>query len=435
MDFATLGLSAPLVRAVATQGYSIPTSVQQQAIPAVINGRDLVGCSQTGTGKTAAFALPILHRLSSASPIGKKRRQIRALILSPTRELAAQIAKGFERYGSGSGLRTAVIYGGVNQNPQVNALRRGVDILVATPGRLLDLYEQGFVDFSGVEIVVLDEADHMLDMGFLPDVRRIMKLLPQPRQTLLFSATMPPAIRELAKDMLDKPVAINVAPQQASAERIEQGVYHVAQPDKAQLLEHLFTSRPQGSSLVFVRTKHGADKLAKILNQRGLRAEAIHGNKSQNARQRTLDAFRSGKLSILVATDVASRGIDVRGIRYVINFDCPETPETYVHRIGRTARAGDSGNAVTFCSPAERGLMRDVERLLKYRLPICSVELPKVRKAPREMLKPTSQTRKQPRHAADTTESLASPKGPSRFRRFRKRRNPGSSRTRFAGSR
>lgn len=398
MSFEELGLSAPLVRAVATAGYTEPTPVQSQAIPPVISGRDLLGCSQTGTGKTAAFALPILHRLSeqrsetqpaaAATEAGasgegavreprtrdgkpfdpRKKRQIRALILAPTRELAAQIGDCFQRYGQGSGLRGTVIFGGVSQFRQTRDLQRGVDIVVATPGRLLDLYQQGYVDLSKVEIAVLDEADHMLDMGFLPDVRRIMEKVPRQRQTLLFSATMPPAIRELTDQILVNPVQIRIAPEQPATERVEQGVYLVQKGDKPELLLHLIETRPAGSTLVFARTKHGADKIVDKLEKKGVSVEAIHGNKSQNARQRALEGFRSGEVQVLVATDIAARGIDVRGIQYVINYDCPETPETYVHRIGRTGRAGDSGNAVSFCSGEERGLMVAVERHLKTRL-------------------------------------------------------------------
>lgn len=368
MSFEELGLSAPLVRAVDAAGYTIPTPVQSQAIPPVLAGRDLLACSQTGTGKTAAFALPILHRLSEKPVEGKKRRPTRALILAPTRELAGQIGDFFLKYGKGSGLRVTVIFGGVSQFRQTRDLQRGMDIVVATPGRLLDLFQQGFVDLSNVEIAVLDEADHMLDMGFLPDVRRIMEKVPDQRQTLFFSATMPPAIRELTEQILTDPVQIRIAPEKPAADLVEQGIYLVQKGDKPELLVHLLESRPAGSTLVFSRTKHGADKIVDKLEKKGIAAQAIHSNKSQNARQRALDSFRSGETQVLVATDIAARGIDVRGIQYVINYDCPETPETYVHRIGRTGRAGESGNAVSFCSGEERGLMVAVERHLKTRL-------------------------------------------------------------------
>lgn len=379
MSFAAFGLLAPLVRAVTEKGYTEPTPVQQAAIPPVMEGRDLLGCSQTGTGKTAAFALPIIHRLASEPNNGKGRRRTRALILAPTRELAAQIDECFAQYSLGCGLRSAVVYGGVNQNRQTRALQRGVDVIVATPGRFLDLYQQGFIDLKAIEIVVLDEADHMLDMGFLPDVQRIMDRVPEKRQTLLFSATMPGPIRDLTQKILHDPVTIAIAPEKPAAERIEQRLYMVNKQEKLGVLTQILSDNATGSSLIFARTKHGADKVAKRLERQGFRVGTIHGNKSQNARQATLSDFRSGKLTTLVATDIAARGIDVRGIERVVNFDCPETPETFVHRIGRTARAGNTGCAITLCSPDERGLIKAVERHLHMRLPIADVRaLPKV---------------------------------------------------------
>lgn len=391
MSFSVLGLSAPLVRAVDAAGYSEPTPVQVQAIPPVLEGRDLLGCSQTGSGKTAAFALPIIHRLAEAhAAAAKGRRRIRALVLAPTRELAAQIGTCFLKYGHGSALRTSVIFGGVSQQRQTRDLQRGVEIVVATPGRLLDLYQQGFVDFGGVETVVLDEADQMLDMGFLPDVRRILGRLPAKRQTLFFSATMPPPIRELASEILHDPVQIRIAPEQPTAERIEQGVYLAPKELKLELLAHLISSRPAGSTLVFTRTKHGADGVVRKLAKLGIEAEAIHGNKSQNARERALGGFRKGDLQVLVATDIASRGIDVRGISYVINYDFPATPEAYVHRIGRTGRAGESGNAVSFCSGDERPLLGALERHLRKRIPILQDGPPALQTLDRPLRRPAS---------------------------------------------
>ncbi len=365
LTFSELGLAEPILRAVTTEGYTIPTPIQAQAIPLVLEGRDLFGCAQTGTGKTAAFALPILHRLHAARPQQGTGRRIRTLVLSPTRELAAQIAESFSAYGRNTPLRNAVIFGGVNQNPQVKALRNGIDILVATPGRLLDLMNQGHVDLRAVEIFVLDEADRMLDLGFFPDIRKIVARLTTERQTLLFSATMPDDIRQLAHTILRDPVNVHVAPVSAAADRIEQGVYHVAKRNKGALLRHLLRETPGSRSLVFTRTKRGADRVVKDLSIAGIRASAIHGNKSQTQRERALDAFRANRLPVLVATDIAARGIDVDGVSHVFNYDVPEVAETYVHRIGRTARAGASGIALSFCDPEERGNLRAIERLIR----------------------------------------------------------------------
>ncbi len=367
--FDTFSLSSPLLRALAEKEYTHASPIQEQAIPHLLEGRDLVGCAQTGTGKTAAFALPILHRLS-ASPTRPHPRSPRALILSPTRELAGQIAESFAAYGKHVNLTHAVIYGGVGQDRQVRALARGIDILVATPGRLLDLIGQGHVRLDRVEIFVLDEADRMLDMGFAPDMKRIAALLPARRQSLLFSATMPDPIRALAQTLLDNPVNVNVAPASTTADRIEQRVCHVARADKLRLLLHLAGQTGDGLVLVFTRTKHGANKLADNLGRSGIRAEAIHGNKSQSARQRALDNFREGRSRVLVATDVAARGIDVKGIALVVNFDIPNEPESYIHRIGRTARAGAEGIAVSFCDQSERAFLRDIQRLIKTNIPV-----------------------------------------------------------------
>lgn len=365
MTFSELGLSEPILRAVTVEGYSVPTPIQAQAIPLVLTGRDLFGCAQTGTGKTAAFALPILHRLSAARPAQGSGRKIRALVLSPTRELAAQIEESFSAYGRNTSLRTGVVYGGVNQNPQVRTLRNGVDILVATPGRLLDLTNQGFVDLRSVETFVLDEADRMLDLGFFPDIRKVVARLPAERQTLLFSATMPEDIRALAHSILREPASVHVAPVSSAAERIDQGVYHVARRNKPALLRHLLANVEISRALVFTRTKRGADRVARQLQNSGVRSAAIHGDKSQSQRERALEGFRSGRLPVLVATDIAARGIDVDAVSHVFNYDVPNIAETYVHRIGRTGRAGAAGVAFSFCDPEERGDFRSIEKLLR----------------------------------------------------------------------
>lgn len=369
--FAELGLIEPLVRAVNNTGYTTPTPVQAGAIPYALAGRDVLGCAQTGTGKTAAFALPILQRLSQAAPTpSRSGRTIRALILSPTRELAAQIARSFESYGRHTGLRSAVIYGGVSAHGQISTLRRGVDILVATPGRLCDLLAQGVVRLSNVEVLVLDEADRMLDEGFLPDVRRIIDVLPQRRQTLLFSATMPAGLRPLVDRVLVSPARVEATPVASTPDLVEQAVYLVEQEDKRALLRHLLEDHRIARAIVFTRTKHGANRVAEHLVKGRVQAEAIHGNKSQSARERTLARFRDGSIRVLVATDVAARGIDVAGVTHVVNFDVPNDPEAYVHRIGRTARAGAAGAALSFCSRAERGQLASIERLIKRRVAV-----------------------------------------------------------------
>jgi ATP-dependent RNA helicase RhlE len=369
MTFEELGLSQPILRAVVAEGYNIPTPIQLKAIPHVLSGRDLLGCAQTGTGKTAAFALPILHRLTSAGnpPRGRGRR-IRVLVLSPTRELAAQIGESFQTYGYNTALRQTVVFGGVGQNPQTRAIKNGVDILVATPGRLIDLMNQGYIDLGSVETFVLDEADRMLDMGFLPDVRHIISKLPEKRQTLLFSATIPETIERFAATILRDPVRIRIAPVQATTELIEHSVFFVPQKQKTQLLANLLKTRAVTRALVFTRTKHGADRVARQLNQSGIRADAIHGNKSQAARQRTLADFKSDRTHVLVATDVASRGIDVEGISHVMNYDLPHEPETYIHRIGRTGRAGATGIAFSLCDNDERKHLKAIERLIRQTL-------------------------------------------------------------------
>jgi ATP-dependent RNA helicase RhlE len=371
MTFAQLGLAPSLLRAIASQGYTLPTPIQAQSIPHILAGRDVLGCAQTGTGKTAAFALPILQGLTQhPSAPRRQRRPIRALVLSPTRELAVQIGDSFRIYGRHTGLRHTMVFGGVSQQPQVRDLQHGVDILVATPGRLGDLMNQGFVNLDQVEVFVLDEADRMLDMGFLPDLRRILAKLPAERQTLFFSATMPPAIQDLADSLLDDPQRIRIEPIRETTALIAESVCFVGKQGKAQLLVDLLSAREVARAVVFTRTKHGADRVARQLNQAGIRAEAMHGNKSQAARQRTLAGFKSNRPPVLVATDVAARGIDVDAVSHVFNFDLPREPEMYVHRIGRTGRAGASGTAVSFCEDQERKLLQAIERLIRRKLPV-----------------------------------------------------------------
>jgi len=365
MNFRDLGLAEPLLRAVAAEGYTDPTPIQSASIPHLLAGRDLVGTAQTGTGKTAAFALPILHRLVTVqSPQASRRPMIRALVLSPTRELACQIGDSFQAYGRETWLAHTTIFGGVGQGPQTRALRSGVDILIATPGRLLDLMEQGFVDLNRLEVFVLDEADRMLDMGFLPAIRRIVGELPPRRQTILFSATMPGPIASLADSLLSNPARVRIAPIAATTELIEQTVCFVKAQDKPSALVHFIKSRSIERALVFTRTKRGADRVVQNLARSGIRAAAIHGNKSQSNRQRALDNFKSRRSPILIATDIAARGIDVEGISHVLNYDLPHEPETYVHRVGRTGRAGASGIAVSFCDQTEGRLLKSVERLI-----------------------------------------------------------------------
>ncbi len=377
MSFESLGLSPSLLRSIKEKGYHTPTPIQAQTIPTVLAGHDLMGCAQTGTGKTAAFALPMLDRLFAKKnePFQSAKRHhhpsyrpIRAVVLAPTRELAAQIHESFLVYGRNSGLRFTTIYGGVSQNPQVRALDKGVDILVATPGRLLDLMNQGYVDLSNVAILVLDEADQMLDMGFLPDLKRIVSAVPKREQTLMFSATMPDEIRILAEKWLRNPEHIQVTPASTPVKAVKQSVYFVTARNKPQLLAHYLQTNASTRALVFARTKHGADKIVKHLIKVGIRAAAIHGNKSQNARMKTLEQFKSEKPPVLVATDIAARGLDVRGISHVINYELPEVPETYVHRIGRTARAGATGFATSFCDRDERSRLTRIERLTKHRI-------------------------------------------------------------------
>ena len=366
--FEDSGLAEPLLQAVRQEGYTYPTPIQQEAIPPVMAGRDLLGCAQTGTGKTAAFALPILHRLA-AKPLTHGKRPIRSLVLTPTRELAAQIDDSFATYGRNLHLRSTVVFGGVKQNPQTKALERGVDILVATPGRLMDLMKQGFVHLDAVEIFVLDEADRMLDMGFIADVRRIVSRLPTERQTLLFSATMPAKVQDLADSILHDCVHIRISPEAPAAETVEHAVYFVDQGNKRELLGHVLSDPKVTRALVFTRTKYGADKVTRHLKHSNISAEAIHSNKSQSARMRALENFKRGKTRVLVASDIAARGIDIDDISHVINYDLPQEPEMYVHRIGRTGRAEATGIALTFCDPNQRKCLDLIEDLIKERIP------------------------------------------------------------------
>jgi len=372
VSFASLSLAPAILDALVADGYQHPTPIQAQAIPPALAKRDVLGIAQTGTGKTAAFALPILNRLLSEIPRGVRLptgRKAKALVLAPTRELAAQIAESFSAYGRHTPLRFAVIFGGVGQGPQVRAIQQGVDILVATPGRLIDLLDQRIVNLSEIEFFVLDEADRMLDMGFIEPIRRIAKLLPSARQTMLFSATMPKEIRHLADSLLRDPVTVTVTPVSSAVDRIDQKLYFVLKAQKTQLLVHLFDTLEMERTVVFTKTKHGADRLARKLKAAGIHAEAIHGDKAQNQRIRALDAFRSGRSPVLVATDVAARGLDIDDITHVVNYDQPMEPEAYVHRIGRTARAGKSGHAISFCDVEEKGLLKQVERLIKFEIP------------------------------------------------------------------
>ncbi len=374
MSFRSLKLIKPLLRALQAAGYEQPTPIQAQAIPSLLAGKDLIGCAQTGTGKTAAFALPILQLLDGerGGINARRQRPIRALILTPTRELAIQIDESLAAYGRHLQLRHLVIFGGVSQNPQTDALQAGVDVLVATPGRLLDLVKQKYLRLEHVRHFVLDEADRMLDMGFLPEVRRVIALLPTKRQTLLFSATMPPEISALANSLLRNPVKVAVTPVSSTVDAIEQAVYFVGKQDKRHLLVHLLQDRSIASALIFTRTKYGADKVTRQLVKAGIPAQAIHGNKSQGARQRALGNFKCKQTRVLVATDIAARGIDVEAISHVINFELPNIPETYVHRIGRTGRAGLGGVALSFCDQIEKPLLKDIQRLIGKSIPVVS---------------------------------------------------------------
>ncbi len=368
MTFKDLGLIPSILRTLEEQGYKKPTPIQQQSIPILLKGRDLLGCAQTGTGKTAAFAIPILQNLSKTHSQVKGRRKIRALVVTPTRELATQISESFKVYGKYTNLKNTVIFGGVKQRAQVDALRRGVDILVATPGRLLDLINQKHISLRHIEYFVLDEADQMLDMGFIHDIKKIINLLPKQRQSLFFSATMHPKIVALSKQILGNPERVTVQPEQTTAEKVEQAIYFVTKSNKIKLLIYLLQKNQIDSVLVFSRTKHGANKIVKLLLREGFQSAAIHGNKSQTARELALNNFKKGAINILVATDIAARGIDIDELSFVVNYDLPNVPESYVHRIGRTGRAGASGIAISFCDASERPYLKDIEKLINQQI-------------------------------------------------------------------
>ncbi|MCO4814293.1 MAG: DEAD/DEAH box helicase [Flavobacteriales bacterium] len=370
MKFTELGLLPEILGSLEKLGYSEPTPIQQQAIPLALQGKDILGCAQTGTGKTAAFSIPLLQLISKSRNDNSSKRPIKALILTPTRELAAQIADSIRDYGKGLGLKHVVIFGGVSQGPQVQRLREGVDILVATPGRLLDLMNQGYINLNHVDFFVLDEADRMLDMGFIHDINKILPKLPKQKQTMFFSATMPLVIADLAKKILHRPEQIKVDPVSSTADTVKQVVYHVLKPQKKDLLKHILNDKAITSMLVFSRTKRGADRLAKVLDKANIPSAAIHGDKSQGARERALAEFKAGKKRVLVATDIAARGIDIDSLAYVLNYDLPNEPETYVHRIGRTGRAGASGLSISLCDIDERPYLKDIEKLVNKKIDV-----------------------------------------------------------------
>jgi ATP-dependent RNA helicase RhlE len=370
MSFKTIDLIQPIQTALSGKGYTTATPIQEQAIPIILEGKDITGCAQTGTGKTAAFAIPILQILSAERKSHKSKKVIKALILTPTRELAVQVGESFSEYGRHTGLRNAVIFGGVSQKNQAIKLSHGVDILIATPGRLLDLLNQKLLNLNSIKLFVLDEADRMLDMGFINDIKKIINLLPQKRQTLLFSATMPPEIQKLAGSILNNPVNIEVSPGSKTVDGVKQSVYFVGKHDKKKLLIHIIKNEDVRSALVFTRTKRDADFVNRVLNDAKIHADSIHGNKSQNARQRALNNFKQNKTRVLVATDVAARGIDINSLSHVFNFDIPEFAEAYIHRIGRTARAGLEGTALSFCDPAELGYLRSINKMINQPIPV-----------------------------------------------------------------
>lgn len=367
MTFSQLNLIEPIQSAIDKLNYTVPTSIQVQSIPHLLDGKDIFGCAQTGTGKTAAFSLPLLQRIHLS---GNRSNHIKALVLAPTRELALQIDESIHAYSANLKVRHAVIFGGVSQHNQVNALKKGVDILVATPGRLLDLMNQGFIRLNSIEYFVLDEADRMLDMGFINDIRKVIAKLPEKRQTMFFSATVSPDIMKLANGILKDPVKVSVTPVSTPAETVQQSVFFVQKENKRSLLKHVIKTETIEHALVFTRTKRGADRVARELNKNGIKAEAIHGDKSQNARVRALDGFKNRKINVLVATDIAARGIDVDKLTHVINYEIPETPETYVHRIGRTGRAGESGIALSFCSVDEQEYLKDIKKLIRKNIQV-----------------------------------------------------------------
>ena len=401
MQFSELKIDTSIQKALTEEGYKSPTPIQQQAIPVALKGKDILACAQTGTGKTAAFAIPVIHHLNRNKANGKKR-PVKCLVLAPTRELALQVDDSFRAYGRYSDIKTAVIFGGVSQKTQTDRLRKGVDVITATPGRLLDLIDQGFIHLDRVETLVLDEADRMLDMGFMNDMKKIMSMIPKKRQSLFFSATMPPEIIEFSNSILEDPVKVSVKPTATAVELIQQAVYFVDRKDKVNLLQLMLQDPDLRSILVFTRTKYGADKLVRTLNKKDHKAEAIHGNKSQRARQRALNNFKNGKIRILVATDIAARGIDVDELNCVVNFDLPNEAETYVHRIGRTGRAGSTGIALSFCSEDEKPYLRSIQKLTGKRIPVI---------------------KDHPFHVEKTAEEESEPKGPKRIFSNRNRSN------------
>lgn len=370
MTFEQLDIIEPIQKALKAEGYVHPTPIQEQSIPILLQNKDLLGCAQTGTGKTAAFAIPILQQLYKRPVKGRRAGEVAALIVTPTRELAIQIAESFDAYGKYTGIKNTVIFGGVKQGAQTSALKRGVDVLIATPGRLLDLISQGYISLEKLQYFVLDEADRMLDMGFIHDVKKIIAKLPAKRQSLFFSATMAPPIVALSQKILGNPEKVTIQPEQTTAEKVQQAIYFVNKKNKIQLLNHLLENGIDDSVLVFSRTKHGANKIVKLLDRTGVKASAIHGNKSQNARQQALNDFKNGQLKVLVATDIAARGIDIDELSFVINYDLPNVPETYVHRIGRTGRAGASGLALSFCDMEEKAYLRDIQKLIGQKIPV-----------------------------------------------------------------
>lgn len=370
MTFKDLGIIEPILKALEAEGYTKPTPIQELSIPILLKGKDLLGCAQTGTGKTAAFSIPIIQQLALDRDANQHQRKIRTLVVTPTRELAIQIGENFTSYSRFTGIRNTVIFGGIKQARQTEALKKGVDVLIATPGRLLDLMNQGFISLRDIKYAVLDEADQMLDMGFIHDIKKIIAKLPEKRQSLFFSATMPQAIVELSRKLLGDFEQVTIKPQQATAEKVDQALYFVSKKNKPNLLIHLLEKDPNDSALVFSRTKHGANKIVKQLAKADIKADAIHGNKSQNARQKALGDFKDGELKVLIATDIAARGIDVEDLSLVINYDLPNVPETYVHRIGRTGRASASGIALSFCDAEERPYLKDIQKLINQQVPV-----------------------------------------------------------------
>ncbi|MCH2230459.1 MAG: DEAD/DEAH box helicase [Crocinitomicaceae bacterium] len=395
MTFKQLEIVDPILKALDAQGYTNPTPIQEQSIPILLKGRDLLGCAQTGTGKTAAFGIPIIQHLYNDKSESKGRRKIKALVVTPTRELAIQISENFTAYGKHANVRNTVIFGGVKQGAQVNALKAGVDVLVATPGRLLDLIQQGFITLNHIEYFVLDEADQMLDMGFIHDIKKIIAKLPSKRQSLFFSATMPPNIVDLSTQILGNYDKVTVRPEQATADKVEQGVYFVPKKMKIKLLIQVLNQKRAESTLIFARTKHGSDKVVRLLEKAGIKAAAIHGNKSQNQRQKALGKFKDGDLKVLIATDIAARGIDVSKLELVINYELPNVPETYVHRIGRTGRAKESGTALSFCDMEERAYLKTIQKLIKQQIPVIE-DHEFAAEAEEEVIIPKSQRQQRP---------------------------------------